>query len=90
MSCVLSEMHRVLQNEAAAVMVVGTSTLRGILIPHHFCLREIGEQVGFECIGISERTLERDKRMMPFAHKSSNQGIENRLHHEYVLGFWKG
>lgn len=90
MSSVLCEMYRVLRSDAAAVVVIGTSTSRGMVIPHHSCLKAIGEQVGFECVKIGERTLERDRRMMPVARESTRKGIENRLHNEYVLGFWKG
>ena len=89
MSTALSEMYRVLREGTAAVIVVGTSTMRGIVIPHHVCLNEIALHNGFTCIRIGERRLERNKRMMPIAHKSKRNGIENRLHSEYVLGLWK-
>lgn len=89
MSAVICEMYRVLRDGTAAITIVGTSTMRGIVIPHHLCLKEIAAHTGFKCIKIGERALERNKRMMPIAHKSSRNGIENRLHCEYILGLWK-
>ena len=89
MYTVQSEMYRVLRERSAAVIVVGTSTMRGIVIPHHVCLKEIARHIGFTCIKVGERKLERNKRMMPIAHKSRKNGIENRLHREYILGLWK-
>ncbi len=89
MYAVESEMYRVLREKSAALIIVGTSTMRGIVIPHHECLKEMARQIGFTCIQIGERKLERNKRMMPMAHKSKKNGIENRLHCEYILGLWK-
>ena len=89
MSLTISEMYRVLRSGSPAIIVIGPSTMRGIEIPTHLCLKEIGEEIGFQCIGIAERKLERDKRMMPIAKNSNMNGIENRLHREYILGFWK-
>jgi len=89
MSSVQSEMYRVLKEKSAAIIVVGTSQMRGIVIPHHVCLKEIAAHIGFTCIKVGERKLERNKRMMPIAHKSEKKGIENRLHREYILGLWK-
>lgn len=89
MSLTISEMYRVLKNGNPAVVVIGPSTMRGTEIPTHLCLKEIGEEIGFKCLGVTERKLERNKRMMPISHKSNMNGIENRLHREYILGFWK-
>lgn len=82
-------MYRVLKEKRAAIIVVGTSTMRGIVIPHHVCLKEIAARIGFTCIKVGERKLERNKRMMPIAHSSKKKGIENRVHREYILGLWK-
>lgn len=89
MTAAQSEMYRVLKEKSAAIIVVGTSTIRGIVIPHHVCLKEIATHIGFTCIKVGERKLERNKRMMPIAHESEKKGIENRLHCEYILGLWK-
>lgn len=85
----MREMHRVLKPERATILVVASSVLAGIDVQTHLCLAEIGKTIGFEIVGIGQRKIHRDKRMMPFSHKSSQSGIENRMHQEYVLGFWK-
>ncbi len=86
----LSEMQRVLRPGCAAIVVVGTSVIRGIDIQIHHCLREIGEAVGFEHVHTGVRQLDRDKRMMPARwNRKNNTGIEARMHEEYVIGFRK-
>jgi len=87
---VLSEMYRVLRPGAAAVIVVGTSTMRGLNVQTHLCLAEIATKVGFDLVRIAERRLDRDRRMMParFGQKGASQ-IEERMHHEYVVGLLK-
>jgi DNA modification methylase len=87
---VLGEMHRVLRPDCAAVVVVGTSTMRGIDVQTHLCLADIGAQKGFDVVGVPERKLDRNKRMMParFGHKTDSM-IEQRMHEEYVIGLFK-
>jgi DNA modification methylase len=90
MSRTLSEMHRVLRPGCAAVIVVGTSLIRGLNIEIQSCLKEIGEQNGLEHIHTGIRRLDRDKRMMPARwNKKQNTGIEARMHEEYIIGFQK-
>ena len=93
MAASISEMHRVLRPGSAAVIVVGASTMRGILVPTHDCLGELASASGFEVVGVSPRNLDRDRRMMParnFGRTGSsageNTGIERRMHTEYVIG----
>jgi len=87
---VLEEMFRVLRPGKAAVVVVGTSMIRGLDIETQNCLAEIGEMVGFDVVKIAERQLDRDKRMMPARKNGQNQSqIEERMHKEYVIGFLK-
>jgi DNA modification methylase len=90
MQRVLVEMHRVLKPETAAIVVVGTSTMRGIDTETQNCLGDIGAEVGFEVVDIAVRQLDRDKRMMP-ARKNGHRAtqIEERMHEEYVIGFYK-
>lgn len=90
MQRVLTEMHRVLKPESAAIVVVGTSTMRGIDTETQNCLGDIGAEVGFEVVDIAVRQLDRDKRMMP-ARKNGHRAsqIEERMHEEYVIGFYK-
>ena len=90
MSCVIREMLRVLKPGKAAVVVVGTSNLRGLDVETHKGLAAIGEQVGFELVAIGVRRLDRDRRMMPARWGGANGSqIEQRMHEEYVLGLLK-
>ncbi|MBM3133981.1 MAG: site-specific DNA-methyltransferase [Chloroflexi bacterium] len=90
MEHVLSEMHRVLRQDSAAIVVVGTSMMRGMDVQTHYCLADIAASLGFEVIGIVQRTLDRNKRMMParFGRKTDSM-IEQRMHEEYVIGLFK-
>ena len=90
MSAVVAEMQRVLKKGKAAVIVVGTSNLRGVDVETHRGLAAIGESSGFDLAGIGVRRLDRDKRMMPARwgnHRHSQ--IEERMHEEYVIGIVK-
>ena len=90
MSSVIKEMLRVLKPGKAAVVVVGTSNLRGLDVETHKGLAAIGEQAGFRLVEIGVRRLDRDKRMMPARWGSANgTGIEQRMHEEYVIGLLK-
>ena len=90
MASVIAEMRRVLKPNRAAVVVVGTSNLRGIDVETHRGLAAIGESVELELAGIGERRLDRDRRMMParWGAKRHSQ-IEERMHGEYVIGLVK-
>lgn len=85
----LTEMHRVLKPGRAAVIVVGSSRMRGIDTQTQICLGEIGQHVGFELVHIATRKLDRDKRMMPARREGINSQIEERMHEEYIIGFLK-
>ena len=90
MRAVIQEMHRVLKQEKIAIIVVGTSILRGIDVETHKGLAAIGENVGFKLGGIGIRHLDRDKRMMPARWGKTRQSqIEERMHEEYVIGLLK-
>ncbi len=90
MHAVIQEMHRVLKQEKMAIIVVGTSILRGIDVETHKGLAAIGENVGFNLGGIGIRHLDRDKRMMPARWGKTRQSqIEERMHEEYVIGLLK-
>ena len=90
MSAVIAEMQRVLKKVKAAVIVVGTSHLRGMDVETQKGLAAIGKSVGFDLAGIGVRRLDRDKRMMParWGTKRHSQ-IEERMHEEYVIGLVK-
>jgi hypothetical protein len=86
----LSEMYRVLKPGKAALIVVGSSTIRGIDTETSKCLSEIGNNIGFDLVGVAERRLDRNKRMMP-ARRNGESGsqIEERMQKEYIIGFYK-
>lgn len=93
MSAAISEMQRVLRPGSAAVIVVGPSTMRGILVPTHECLADLATQAGLDVVGVAPRNLDRDRRMMPARNAGGSSvanadatGIERRMHTEYVIG----
>jgi DNA modification methylase len=87
MSAVIAEMQRVLKKDRAAIVVVGTSNLRGIDVETHKGLAAIAESIGFDIAGIGVRRLDRDKRMMPARWNGLRQSqIEERMHEECVIG----
>ncbi len=90
MRAALAEMFRVLRAGRAAGVVVGPSTMRGIRVQTQEHLAEISQQLGFDVVGIGKRSLDRNRRMMPFRRgKPTLTGIEQRLHEEFVLGLVK-
>lgn len=90
MARILQEMHRVLKPGTAAIVVVGNSAIRGVDTQTHLCLAEIGRAIGFDVPAIGTRSLDRDRRMMPASSKvDMNSQIEQRMHVEYVIGFYK-
>jgi DNA modification methylase len=90
MKAVIAEMFRVLRPDATGVIVVGTSVMRGLEVQTHTCLADIADQVGFDVVGVVERQLDRNKRLMPARFgKKSDSMIEQRMHEEYVIGLLK-
>ncbi len=90
MRSVLSEIYRVLRNDSAAIVVVGTSVMRGIDVQTQYCLADIAASVGFDVVGVAQRILDRNKRMMPARFgKKTDSMIEQRMHEEYVIGLLK-
>jgi DNA modification methylase len=90
MTEVLKEMFRVLRPGKSAVIVVGSSKIKGIDSETAPCLKEIGRQIGFEVSKIGIRRLDRDRRMMPVKYEADlSSQIQQRMHEEYVVGFLK-
>lgn len=86
----LREMLRVLRHGKSAIIVVGSSRVRGIDTETSLCLKEIGENLGFVIPKIGVRKLDRDRRMMPAQYNPDlNSQIQQRMHEEYVIGFYK-
>ena len=90
MQAVITEMRRVLKRSGTAVIVVGSSTLRGLDVETHKGLAAIGEEVGLVHAGTGVRRLDRDKRMMPARWGDTRRSqIEQRMHEEHVIGLLK-
>lgn len=90
MTLVLQEMFRVLKSEKPAVIVVGNSTLAGLDAQVNDSLVEIGKKVGFEVPVVGTRRLDRNRRMLPAgASVDKNSQIQQRMHEEFVIGFYK-
>ncbi len=90
MRAAIVEMLRVLQPGRAAAIVVGPSTMRDIRIDTPVCLAEIAEELGFQVAGITERKLDRNRRMMPARfHNNGQSMIEQRMHEEHVVALIK-
>ncbi len=84
------EMLRVLKHGKSAILVVGTSILRGIDTQTGLCLAEIGSETGFYVQGIGIRNLDRNRRMLPVSNSVNlDSQIQNRMHQEYVIGLTK-
>lgn len=89
MAAAIGEMARVLRPGAAAIIVVGPSTMRGLAISTHQCLADIAIAAGLDVVAVAPRSLDRDRRMMPARANSrtdSANGIEMRQYTEYVIG----
>ncbi len=90
MKGVLTEMYRVLKENASAIVVVGNSNICGIDSRTDLCLKEIGEGLGFYVPQIGERNIDRNRRMLPASNnKDFDSQILNRMHKEYIIGFYK-
>jgi DNA modification methylase len=85
----LREMLRVLAEGRAAVLVVGSSIIRGVEIKAPTVLAELANSIGFRVIDVAKREIVRDARMMPVSHNSNRDGIEARMHEEGVIGLIK-
>jgi DNA modification methylase len=90
MKNVLAEIYRVLRPGKAAILIVGTSVIRGIDICIGDSLAEIGKEVGFNVPAIGIRNIDRDRRMLPVGNKHDETSqIQQRMQKEYVVGFYK-
>lgn len=86
----LTEMFRVLKPEKAAILVVASSTMRGIDTKTQICLSELGNEIGFIVPKWGVRHIERNRRMLPASMKANNSSqIQQRMHEEFVIGFYK-
>jgi DNA modification methylase len=90
MALVLSDMYRVLKPGKAAIVVVGNSILVGEDVKIPTCLVDIGKAIGFDVPKVGIRQLDRNRRMLPAsADIDKSSQIQQRMHEEYVIGFYK-
>ncbi len=90
MTSILREMFRVLKPGRSAIVVVGSSVIRGVDIETQKCLAEIGKDSGFIVPQIGVRRINRNRRMLPVgATHDKNCQIQQRMQEEYVIGFYK-
>jgi ubiquinone/menaquinone biosynthesis C-methylase UbiE len=90
MTRALREMYRVLKPGKSAIVVVGTSQMRGCDTETQNCLADIGRSIGFDVPKIGVRVLDRDRRMLPAGFRIDlNSQIQQRMHEEYVIGYIK-
>ena len=81
---------RVLKSEKSAIVVVGNSTLAGLNSETSNSLVEIGKGIGFEVPMVGVRQLDRNRRMLPASSSvNKNSQIQQRMHEEFVIGFYK-
>lgn len=90
MTLVLQEMFRVLKSEKSAIVVVGNSILAGHDVQIEDSLVEIGKKIGFDVPIVGIRQLDRNRRMMPAGSSvDMSSQIQQRMHEEFVIGFYK-
>lgn len=90
MTRVLKELHRVLKPGKASIVVVGNSTLAGEDSHVEDCLIAIGNKIGLQIAAIGVRQLDRNRRMLPAGKTvDADSPIQQRMHEEYVIGFYK-
>ena len=85
MTKTFSEMHRVLKPGKVAIIVAGSSVIRGVNTKTPTTLAELARSVGFKVAGLATRQIERNGRMMPTSHNSRKVGIEARMHEEGII-----
>lgn len=87
---VLVELYRVTKHNRCAVVVVGSSTMRGVDVQTPVGLAEAAAQAGWDVVGIGKRRIDRDKRMMPMrARGRAKTSIEERMSEEAIIGLFK-
>jgi DNA modification methylase len=84
-----SELLRVVKPGASVVVVVGDSSFKQVEISTHAILAEIAKEVGFTVKAVKEREIDRNSRQLPTSFHSAKNGIEARIHREFILCFVK-
>ena len=90
MTLVLRELFRVLKPQKVAIVVVGNSILAGTDAQVDNSLVDIGKKIGFDVPLVGIRQLDRNRRMLPASFLvDKNSQIQQRMHEEFVIGFYK-
>lgn len=77
--------NRVLKPGAAAVLVIGNSTLRGNYIKNDEIARSALEDQGFALVSRVERDIPATRRYMPIDTASKTSNLRNRMRSEIIL-----
>ena len=78
------------QHGIMGLVVVGSSTMRGLDVQTDKCLAEVCSCLGWDVVGIAARRIDRDKRMMPMRRSAKAESqIEQRMSVESVIGMVK-
>jgi len=85
MYMVFGEISRVLKNGSTAIIVVCPSHIRKVEIQTHKLFTEIAEKSGLKLIEEHTRTINGNKRILPYMQES----FGNRMSTEYVLIYQK-
>ncbi|MBX6771849.1 MAG: hypothetical protein IRY83_09005 [Chloroflexi bacterium] len=81
------EIARVLRPGGRAVLVVGSSRLRGIPVPNARAVVQAAHESGLDLLSERERPLPPDRRYLPPPREADPTDLEKRLRSETVLVF---
>ncbi|MCL4351692.1 MAG: hypothetical protein M1318_03435 [Firmicutes bacterium] len=85
----MARMYQALKPGKCALIVVGTSTMRGLDVETPQSLALIAQDLGYQLQGVVERSLDRNRRMMPARWGNKQTGIEQRMDSEQVIALTK-
>ena len=90
MNAVLAEISRVLKPRAEMVLVVGDSTIRGVVIRNSLALTNLGRANGLTLRSSCRRPLQENRRYLPPpGKKDSGKLLRSRMREEVILTFAK-
>ena len=86
-SVFLGELRRVLIPQGEAVIVVGNSVSKGVLVNNARLIHILAEEHGFHLARREERSLPPSRRYLPPPAANQSSGLNARLRSETVLTF---
>jgi DNA modification methylase len=86
MYAAFEEMGRVLRPSGHVFIVVCPSHVRQVQIPTHTVFTEMAQALGLRCIGEYQRTIDGNRRILPYMREA----FGDRMNTEYVLVYQKG